>query len=58
MAKRYADAGKVILDGLKAYVGEVTAREFPQPENDFGMNDGEYEELLSLLDGNSKGDYG
>ena len=55
MAKRYADAGKVILDGLKAYVGEVTAREFPQPENYFGMDDREYEELLSLLDGGRKG---
>ncbi|MGD2252882.1 MAG: 3-methyl-2-oxobutanoate hydroxymethyltransferase [Anaerolineales bacterium] len=49
MAKRYADAGKVIEDGLKQYVKEVTERSFPAPENWFGMPDEEYEELLSLL---------
>lgn len=50
MAKVYADAGQVILNGLKAYVDEVTGKTFPQPENWFGMKDEEYQELLGLLD--------
>jgi 3-methyl-2-oxobutanoate hydroxymethyltransferase len=50
MAKVFADAGKIIQDGLKQYVQEVTQRTFPQPENWFGMPDEEYEELLKLLD--------
>jgi len=50
MAKVYADAGQVILDGLKEYVEEVTNKTFPQPENWFGMKDEEYEELTDLLD--------
>ena len=49
MAKVYADAGQVIVDGLKAYVDEVTNKTFPQPENWFGMKDEEYEELMELL---------
>jgi 3-methyl-2-oxobutanoate hydroxymethyltransferase len=49
MAKVFGDAGKVILDGLKAYAKEVTEKTFPQPENWFGMPDEEYEELLRLL---------
>jgi 3-methyl-2-oxobutanoate hydroxymethyltransferase len=50
MAKVYADAGQVILNGLKQYVQEVTNKTFPQPENWFGIKDEEYEELLQLLD--------
>jgi len=49
MAKVYADAGQVILNGLKQYVAEVTSKAFPQPENWFGMKDEEYQELLGLL---------
>jgi 3-methyl-2-oxobutanoate hydroxymethyltransferase len=49
MAKVYGDAGKVILDGLKEYVRQVSGREFPQPENWFGMPDEEYAELRRLL---------
>jgi len=49
MAKLFADAGKVILDGLKLYVQEVSERTFPQPENWYTMPDEEYEELLRLL---------
>jgi 3-methyl-2-oxobutanoate hydroxymethyltransferase len=49
MAKLFADAGKVILDGLKLYVQVVSERTFPQPENWFTMPDEEYEELLRLL---------
>jgi 3-methyl-2-oxobutanoate hydroxymethyltransferase len=49
MAKVFGDAGKVILDGLKQYVQEVSDKEFPQPENWFNMTDEEYEELLNLI---------
>jgi ketopantoate hydroxymethyltransferase len=49
MAKVFGDAGRVILDGLKQYAAEVTQRQFPQPENWFGMTDDEYRELLRLL---------
>ena len=49
MAKVFGDAGRVILDGLKQYAAEVTQRQFPQPENWFGMTDDEYRELLKLL---------
>ena len=50
MAKVFGDAGKVILDGLKQYVQEVTEMSFPQTENWFTMPDEEYEELLQILD--------
>lgn len=49
MAKVFADAGKVILDGLKQYVQEVSDHSFPQPENWFGMPEDEYQELLKML---------
>lgn len=49
MAKMFGDAGKLILDGLKQYIQEVTDQTFPQPENWFGMPDEEYNELLTLL---------
>jgi 3-methyl-2-oxobutanoate hydroxymethyltransferase len=55
MAKVYADAGKVILDGLKEYVAEVKAEEFPRRENYFGMKDEEYDELLALVEGERQG---
>lgn len=49
MAKVYADAGRVIQDGLHAYVAEVKGKAFPQPENYFGMKDEEFEQLLTAL---------
>jgi 3-methyl-2-oxobutanoate hydroxymethyltransferase len=49
MAKVFADAGKVILEGLQQYVSEVTERRFPQPENWFQMPDDEYERFCELL---------
>lgn len=51
MAKVYGEAGDLILNGLKAYVAEVTGRTFPQPENYFGMKDEEYDELVASLKG-------
>lgn len=49
MAKVFADAGKVIREGLEGYVKEVTEQTFPQPENWFGMPDEEYDELVKML---------
>jgi 3-methyl-2-oxobutanoate hydroxymethyltransferase len=49
MAKRYADAGKVIGDGLKQYVAEVTGKVFPEPERYFGIKEEEYNELRRLV---------
>jgi 3-methyl-2-oxobutanoate hydroxymethyltransferase len=51
MAKQFANAGKVIADGLKQYVEEVTTKVFPEPERYFGMKDDEYAELLKLVNG-------
>ena len=50
MAKVFGNAGEVILNGLKDYAQEVSKKEFPKPENWFGMKDDEYDELLELLD--------
>jgi len=50
MAKVFGEAGKVILDGLKLYVDEVSNQTFPQPDNWFTMPDEEYNELVELLD--------
>ncbi len=49
MAKKYADAGKMIGDGLKQYVAEVTGKVFPEPERYFGIKDEEYAELVRLV---------
>ena len=51
MAKVFGNAGEVILNGLKQYVAEVQGRQFPQPENWFGIKDEEYDELNKLLGG-------
>ncbi len=50
MAKQYGDAGRVIADGLKRYVEEVTGGVFPEPERYFQMKEDAYQELLGLLD--------
>ena len=49
MAKQYADAGKLITDGLTAYVREVQEGEFPAKENYFTMADDAYEDLVRQL---------
>jgi len=51
MAKVFGNAGEVILNGLKQYVAEVTERQFPQPENWFGIKDDQLAELEKMLDG-------
>ena len=50
MARVYGDAGKIILDGIKGYVEDVTTRDFPQRENWFTMKDDAYEDLLKMFE--------
>ena len=50
MARVYGDAGQIILDGIKQYVEDVTAQDFPQRENWFTMSDEAFEELKVLLE--------
>jgi hypothetical protein len=50
MTKKFADAGKIIGDGLKQYVEEVTTKVFPEPERYFRMKDEEYAELTRLVE--------
>ena len=49
MAKVYANAGELILSGLKQYVDEVRGGQFPQPENYFGIKDEEVDEIRREL---------
>jgi 3-methyl-2-oxobutanoate hydroxymethyltransferase len=49
MVKVFANAGQVILDGLKQYAAEVTSRQFPQPDNWFTIKDEEINELKRML---------
>ena len=49
MAKKYADAGKLIGDGLKQYVAEVQGKVFPSAEHYFSIKDEEYNELVRLV---------
>ncbi|MCS7220995.1 MAG: 3-methyl-2-oxobutanoate hydroxymethyltransferase [Anaerolineae bacterium] len=49
MAKQYGDVGKLIRDGLKQYVYEVTNRIFPEPERYFRMKEDAYQELQEML---------
>jgi 3-methyl-2-oxobutanoate hydroxymethyltransferase len=51
MAKRYREAGALILEGLKEYADEVRGRKFPAAENFFRMPEEEIEELESRLGG-------
>jgi 3-methyl-2-oxobutanoate hydroxymethyltransferase len=50
MAKQYGDAGKLIQEGLKQYVYEVTNRIFPEPERYFRMREEAYQELRGMLE--------
>jgi 3-methyl-2-oxobutanoate hydroxymethyltransferase len=50
MAKMFGDAGRVIGEGLKEYVAEVTGGVFPEPERYFGMKDEEYVQLVRLIE--------
>jgi ketopantoate hydroxymethyltransferase len=47
-AKVFGETGKIILEGLKQYVQEITTKTFPPRENYFAMKDEKYEELLKI----------
>jgi 3-methyl-2-oxobutanoate hydroxymethyltransferase len=49
MAKVYVDAGQIITEGLRDYVKEVGAREYPRCENWFSMAEEELQELVAML---------
>ncbi len=49
MARMFADAGEVILKGLKAYRKDVKAGKFPARENWFSMKDEEFDGLMKML---------
>jgi 3-methyl-2-oxobutanoate hydroxymethyltransferase len=51
MAKMFANAGEVILNGLKEYHDEVKSVKFPARENWFTMPDEEFESLGKMLKG-------
>jgi 3-methyl-2-oxobutanoate hydroxymethyltransferase len=55
MAKMFANAGEVILNGLKEYHDEVKSAAFPARENWFTMPDEEFENLEKLLSTKSAG---
>lgn len=50
MAKQFANAGEVILNGLKQYHDEVKSGVFPARENWFSMKDEEYDNLIKLIE--------
>ncbi|MBM4422212.1 MAG: 3-methyl-2-oxobutanoate hydroxymethyltransferase [Chloroflexi bacterium] len=56
MAKVFGNAGEVILNGLKQYVAEVTSKQFPQPDNWFGIKEDQLAELKKRLDEGGSGD--
>ncbi|MFQ6015568.1 MAG: 3-methyl-2-oxobutanoate hydroxymethyltransferase [Anaerolineae bacterium] len=49
-AKRYAEAGKLIQEGLTEYAEEVRSGEFPAREHWFTMPKAEYQELLKMIE--------
>ena len=49
MAKVFANAGEVILKGLKTYHKDVKNKKFPARENWFAMKDAEFDELEKML---------
>lgn len=48
--KRYANLTEVAVDGLRRYVEEVKAGQFPDEEHSYGVNDEECEKFLSMVE--------
>ena len=48
--KRYANLTEVAVAGLKAYVAEVKEGRFPDADHSYGVDDGEYERFLNLVE--------
>ena len=49
--KRYANLTEVAVQGLSAYVKEVKEGRFPDDEHSYGVDQGEYEKFLTLVEG-------
>lgn len=49
-ARRYADAGQLIAEGLAAYAADVRARRFPGPEHSYGLPATEQDAVEQVLD--------
>ncbi|MFZ5557612.1 MAG: 3-methyl-2-oxobutanoate hydroxymethyltransferase [Pseudomonadota bacterium] len=48
--KRYANLTEVAVTGIRKYVDEVKSGRFPDDEHSYGVDDGEYERFLALVD--------
>ena len=48
--KRYANLTEVAVTGLKAYVAEVKAGQFPDADHSYGVDEAEYERFLGLVE--------
>ena len=48
--KRYANLTEVAVNGIKAYIAEVKAGTFPDDEHSYGVDEGEYEKFLGLVE--------
>jgi 3-methyl-2-oxobutanoate hydroxymethyltransferase len=49
-AKRYAELGEMIVEGLQRYGDEVREGVFPEPKHCFTISDEQYEQLLAMLE--------
>jgi len=49
-AKRYAELGEMIVEGLERYRDEVREGVFPEPKHCFTITDEQYEQLLAMLE--------
>jgi len=49
-AKRYADLGELIVEGLQRYGDEVREGVFPEPKHCFTISDEQYAQLLAMLE--------
>ncbi len=48
--KRYANLTEVAVNGLKQYVAEVKSGRFPDDDHSYGVDAGEYERFLGLVE--------
>ena len=48
--KRYANLTEVAVAGLKRYVDEVKSGAFPDADHSYGVDEGEYERFMSMVE--------
>src|SRR5579883_1344830 len=48
--KRFSNLTEVAVDGIRRYVAEVKAGEFPDDEHTYSVNDAEYEKFLGMVE--------